>query len=557
MEQILKGVKCERCNGVFHNGDLYFAVSNGYSFGSDRIYCERCVRKVGEFERSRPYLVYEGQDIRVLDKKTIEYLGDALFAVRMHYGHWVVTHTYSHEYTLEERLSWIENKLAKHFFVLEKNENGVVVRFPNTMSNTERSSFSLNDKPFSDWYEMLFRSVRATSVSVLFRGDRAIGIAKIAGIKNALHEYATCNGGYEIINETYFKERTSKRSPIADRVAERLAIIKPSDMLKYFEKRLVGQGDETKKIVYTFYDYFAHIASGAPFTAQNWLLTAPSGCGKTEVYRILRDFCREYGIPVPVEQIDLSKYTEAGYRGDDIEFMIHDIMVRYPKNEGIAVCFLDETDKKCLPSYTSKGDNVNAAVQSNLLTLVEGRVVTKDKNTFDTNKTMFVFMGSFQDIRDERQKSKEKQIGFGMQHDTNGCSDNAADCFYGDITIEEIIEYGMLEELAGRLTQIINLHRLSEKDMRLLLEEKAKSISKELQIPIELKKTAYRSLLDISYTNLGIRRPMNCIRTLATNTLAKLYFDDEFDKSEHKIVIRSADKANIAKLYNDNTDTFT
>lgn len=79
MSQILKGVKCERCNGVFHNSDFYFVVD-------DKTFCERCASKTGGLERSRSYLVYEGQDIRILDKKTIGYPGDALLAVRKGYA---------------------------------------------------------------------------------------------------------------------------------------------------------------------------------------------------------------------------------------------------------------------------------------------------------------------------------------------------------------------------------------------------------------------------------------------------------------------------------------
>lgn len=83
---------------------------------------------------------------------------------------------------------------------------------------------------------------------------------------------------------------------------------------------------------------------------------------------------------------------------------------------------------------------------------------------------------------------------------------------------------------------------LSEKDMRMLLAEKSRLISEKLEVSIGLSDVALDSLLDISYTNLGIRHPMNCIRSLTINTLAERYFDDDFDKSKYKIVISQQPK---------------
>lgn len=79
----------------------------------------------------------------------------------------------------------------------------------------------------------------------------------------------------------------------------------------------------------------------------------------------------------------------------------------------------------------------------------------------------------------------------------------------------------------------------------MLLAEKSWLISEELEVSIELSDVAFDSLLDISYTNLGIRHPMNCIRSLTINTLAEHYFGDNFDKSKYKIVISSTTEADI------------
>lgn len=68
-------------------------------------------------------------------------------------------------------------------------------------------------------------------------------------------------------------------------------------------------------------------------------------------------------------------------------------------SDGTGIVFLDEFDKKLLPSYSSQGENINAAVQSQLLTMIEGRIIRINRYEIDTNKTMFVGLGSFDEYR--------------------------------------------------------------------------------------------------------------------------------------------------------------
>lgn len=443
-------------------------------------------------------------------------------------------------------LDTISESVDKGYAVLEKKRDSYVIRFT---KGQIVSKMKLDTScPTYSAYQKLLCMVEASQKSFIGRGDEIMGIC-VCRLQTDIDEFVTCDGGYDIISESALKEYKNNLKS-AQKVYDALQNIVPSDMLDYFEKRLVGQGVETKKIVYTFYEYFRCVAAAMPFVAQNWILTAPSGCGKTEVYRTLRDFCKEYSIPIPIVQIDMSQYTEAGYKGKEITEIVEQIAEKDKTSSGTAICFLDEADKKCLPSYTSKGDDVNAALQANLLTIIEGNEVNVEDVTFDTGKTMFVLMGAFQSIRDRKQEKKEEHssIGFGVRQVKKERSSRVDDCFYEDITLDDMIEYGMLEEIAGRMTQVINLHKLSEADMRMLLAGKVGVIAKELGAIIELTEETMDSLIDISYSALGIRRPISCIRSLAGNALAEHYFDKDFDKKSCKILIRSADEADVLLL---------
>jgi len=346
-------------------------------------------------------------------------------------------------------------------------------------------------------------------------------------------------------------EAEYEKSVTSRRIRSAMESLTPAAMLEYCERRIMGQGTELKKAVYKVYSYMQAVASGAPFRAENWLLTSPSGTGKTEFYRTIRDLFRLYNIPIPVVQIDLSQITESGFKGDNVNTIPKKILGEDKKSTGVAICFLDEADKKCLPSY-SQGVNINAAIQSNLLTLIEGMEmkidIDGDDMEFDSGKTMFVFLGSFQELRDKKQQRTAiaPKIGFLTENDASDTAANG-DPFHEGLTVQDIVSFGMQEELAGRITSIINFRRLSEKDMLTLIRSKVSDLAREMGCSIILKKCAEEDILKISFGNLGLRQPLNAIKTLVENTIANVFFDRGFDKAEDKIIIYSLNLARIER----------
>lgn len=166
-----------------------------------------------------------------------------------------------------------------------------------------------------------------------------------------------------------------RNMPIDRRTAKQLKTFTPEKMLRYCEHRIQGQGKELKKAVYAVYKYLQSVAKGEPFYADNWMLIGISGSGKTEFFRAIRDFFKLYDIPVSVVQIDLSNVTETGFKGAEPNSIPQRVIEENPNTRGVGICFLDEADKKCVASYGSNNVNVNAAVQANLLTMIEGTFI--------------------------------------------------------------------------------------------------------------------------------------------------------------------------------------
>ena len=161
----------------------------------------------------------------------------------------------------------------------------------------------------------------------------------------------------------------------------------------------------------------------------------------------------------------------------------------------------------------------------------------------DSNQTMFVLMGAFQDLRNSKQKriqTTDRGIGF-ICRDVEPSTEDA---FYGDITLEDMIEFGMLEEIAGRMQMVVNFHKLSIEDMTDLILSKIHILEQELQISIVFDDNTINSLLDISYTNLGVRRVTNCLRTLAFRAISEVFYDKAID-SNCCLVIENSNSAYI------------
>ncbi len=323
-----------------------------------------------------------------------------------------------------------------------------------------------------------------------------------------------------------------------------------NELYEYCRSRIVGQDDELIKAVYLVYEYVENTAYKKKFTPPSWILTAPSGMGKTEFFRAVRDFFAMHDVPIPVIQRDLSRITEAGYKGAEAEEILKDILIASDSLDmnrkgfsdiGTAIVFLDEADKKFMPSIDSNKRNFNAAVQANLLTIVEGsaQYVKIDQEDLsgivDSAKTMFVYMGAFQDLRnDKRENGAAMRAIFGDDDDE---LDEPDELFFEKLTMNDMMEQGMLQEIAGRITLAVNFHKIKEKDMRCLIKDKAEQLGKEKGITVRLTPKALKELVDKAYTPLGVRAPMNRINELIITSLAEKLRSGSFDRDNEMLII--------------------
>ncbi|MCR5521269.1 MAG: AAA family ATPase [Lachnospiraceae bacterium] len=295
-----------------------------------------------------------------------------------------------------------------------------------------------------------------------------------------------------------------------------------SDFRNYVTSRVKGQ-EETVTVVVNIYNYLECIAYGRQYK-NNIILAAPSGCGKTETYRAVRDYFAEKIPELCVCQVDLSSVTEAGYKGNDPGIIIEPLKTA---DNGIGIVFLDEFDKKVMPSYNAEGGNMNLAVQGQLLTLIEG-TKTIGKKVIDTGNTMFIGLGAFDFFRKKR-KDSEKSIGFGK--DLSG-----EETHYDIITSENMISVGASYELLGRFSSVINYHRLSDKIIDEIVEGMVQKVSRSLGCPVVISDRYKKELHKKANSNYGCRLLESAIRNMAIQGYKRI-LEENLAKDDYLIRI--------------------
>jgi ATP-dependent Clp protease ATP-binding subunit ClpX len=268
------------------------------------------------------------------------------------------------------------------------------------------------------------------------------------------------------------------------------------------------------------------------------LLVGPTGTGKTLFAKTLAK-----KLSVPFAIADATTLTEAGYVGEDVESVLERLLSIADWDLDKAqkgIVYIDEIDKKARKSEssTSTRDVSGEGVQQALLRLIEGTVVkikTSPKTgpkfsneyiEFDTKNVMFILGGAFVGLDKIVSKniSKNAQIGFGSKLISTEDKNN----ILGQTTSKDVVEYGLIPELVGRVPVIAVLEELSEQNLRLILDSVDNSIVsqyKELLALDDIKLVLHRDYLDeiariTADSELGARG----LKTLIENTMLSVMY---------------------------------
>ena len=260
-------------------------------------------------------------------------------------------------------------------------------------------------------------------------------------------------------NETSIKESEDYKKLIE--IRDRYPCLEYSldSLFEVVTRYVFGQKEAVKNVLYALYfnqmaNYLEDLGQ-LPFKHKHILLIGGTGVGKT---LLATTAAKAFGVVHSVS--NATPITSAGYIGDKVENVLERLLDAANGNLEIAqngIIILDEFDKKRSTSHGNNHDVTGKAVQQELLKLLEpSRVMTKNNTvSFYTGNLTVIMMGAFVGLDEVIEaRTKTRHLGFGIPEESKKSKSK-------EILPDDLIEYGFIPEIVGRIPIICELNKLT------------------------------------------------------------------------------------------------